>query len=99
MALNCKGCKAYCCRRIGYLRPELDRGDKICKNLDTQTNQCRIYQERPFICNTDLMYEAIYKDMMTKEEWVNLNKQACQRMENEYKETNKEEESNPRRED
>jgi len=36
---------------------------------------------------------------MTKEEWVNLNKQACQRMENEDKETNKEEESNTRRED
>ena len=99
MAIDCKNCKAYCCRRIGLLRPELDRGDKICKHLDTQTNQCRIYQERPLICNTDRLYEAIYKDIMTKEEWVNLNKQACQRMENEDKETNKEEESNTRRED
>lgn len=36
---------------------------------------------------------------MTKEEWVNLNKHACQRMKNEDKEANKEEESNTRRED
>jgi hypothetical protein len=100
MALNCRNCKAYCCRRIGLLNPDLDRGDLVCKHLN-KDNKCDIYDNRPLICNTDRLYEALYKDIMTKDEWVKINQDACRKLKDESsKEANKEkEESDPRPED
>lgn len=91
MAIDCKNCKAYCCRKIGLLNKDLDRGDCVCKYLD-ENNKCMIYANRPLICNTDRLYELLYKDLMSKEEWVLLNLQGCEKLHENFKETNQEEE-------
>lgn len=81
MALNCEGCKAYCCRIAGLILKELDRGDGICLYLN-KNNKCEIYDHRPIICNTDRMYDKYFKDKYTKEEWIELNKRSCKDLEN-----------------
>lgn len=81
MALNCEGCKAYCCRIAGLILKELDRGDGICLYLN-ENNKCEIYDHRPIICNTDRMYDKYFKDKYTKEEWIELNKRSCKDLEN-----------------
>lgn len=79
MALDCKNCKAPCCRKIGLMLRELDRGDLVCKYL-TEDNTCSIYEDRPLICNTDKLYDIYFKDIMTKEKWVQINTDACKKL-------------------
>lgn len=76
MALKCDECKAYCCRLIGKMVPELDDGSGSCIFL--KDGRCEIYDHRPLICDTDRMYEKYFKDRYTKEEWVELNRKSCQ---------------------
>ena len=82
MALNCEGCKAYCCRIIGKLVPELDDGSGSC--LFLKDNRCQIYDNRPLICNTDRLWEKYYSSMYSKEEWIELNNKSCKELKNEY---------------
>lgn len=96
MAINCKDCKAYCCRKIGMVNKDLDRGDGVCKHLD-ENNKCEIYNNRPLICNTDRLYEVLYSKFMSKEEWVLLNIKGCEKLHEDFKETNQEEESSESR--
>lgn len=81
MALKCEGCKAYCCRIVGRILKELDRGDGICLYLN-ENNRCEIYDHRPFICNTDRVYEKYFKDKYTKDEWINMNLKSCEELKN-----------------
>lgn len=74
--IHCGSCKAYCCRKIGLLDPTLDRGDLCCKHL-TEDNKCEIYENRPLICNTDRVYEAFFKGIMTREEYDKANYESC----------------------
>ena len=78
MPIDCKDCKAYCCRKIGMVNKDLDRGDGVCKHLD-ENNKCEIYNNRPLICNTDRLYEVL------------LNIKGCEKLHEDFKETNKEE--------
>ena len=59
-----------CCRNIrrSKFSEGLDRGDGVCKNLDTSTNLCTIYAERPIFCNVDA------------QEFHKLNHDACRRL-------------------
>lgn len=77
MAIDCSHCDAACCKVVGKIMKELDRGDCVCKFL-TKDNKCAIYEDRPFICNTDKIYEKYFKDKYTKEQWATLNKHACE---------------------
>ncbi len=61
----------------------LDRGDGICKYFDFSSNLCTIYKERPLICNVDQMYRVYFKDKMSKEEYYNLNSEACNQLKKE----------------
>ena len=81
--INCKGCQACCCRLIGDVKPELDRGDKACKYL-TDDFKCAIYEHRPLICNTDRLYELFYKDLMPREEYDKLNQESCCKLRTNY---------------
>ena len=81
MAINCSGCRAYCCRMIGKIIPELDRGDCACIHL-TSENRCDIYENRPFICNTDKIYEKYFKDRYTIDQWNDMNHKACEELKN-----------------
>lgn len=58
---------------------EYDRGDGVCKHL-TQDNLCAIYENRPVICNTDLLYEKFYSSSMSREEYDLMNSGACASM-------------------
>ena len=60
---------------------EYDRGDGTCKFL-TEENTCKIYADRPQICNTDLMYERVYSRFMTRDEFDNMNTSVCLALKN-----------------
>lgn len=79
---KCKRC-GLCCKNV-HLSPlyvELDRGDGICKFLDTNSLLCLIYEHRPLICNVDLMYETYFADKMSKDEFYELNYEGCRTLE------------------
>jgi hypothetical protein len=75
--IDCSKCNALCCKVMGKILPEYDRGDCVCKYL-TDDNKCSIYEDRPFICNTVRIYNKYYKDKYTIEQWNELNNKACE---------------------
>ena len=74
----CIRCGA-CCRNLDKspLLADLDRGDGVCRHLDTDSNLCRTYETRPKICRVSEMFSA-FEEHMTWPEYVALNQQACQ---------------------
>lgn len=82
MPIKCEGCKAYCCRQMGKIVPEMDRGDGVCIYLNSD-NRCEIYEDRPIICNTDKIYEKFLKNRITREEFDRLNEEACKYLQQE----------------
>ena len=73
----CTRCGA-CCRSLGKspLFTQLDRGDGVCRHLNTSTNLCRIYEKRPKICRVANMFDA-FTEQVTWADYVALNLQAC----------------------
>lgn len=67
-----------CCRNLQNvaLYDDLNRGDGICKNLDTQTNLCTIYDTRPLKCRIIDSY-ALYSDQMSFENYISINQKSC----------------------
>ena len=75
MPIDCSQCKHHnCCRHV---IKELDRGDGTCRYFNEETLKCEIYLSRPHICDTDWMFENIYKERMSREEFDRLNHEAC----------------------
>lgn len=76
---HCDGC-GLCCRAVGLTEAyrHLDRGDGICTYLDTRTNKCSIYDHRPEICRVDGLYESLFKEHMTLDDYYELNYNACE---------------------
>ncbi|GAA6385800.1 hypothetical protein LAWASA_3228 [Lawsonibacter asaccharolyticus] len=72
----CDRCGA-CCRNLrkSKLYAELDRGDGTCRYL--AGNLCSIYENRPLLCRVDECYHLFFQEMMTYEEYIRLNKEAC----------------------
>ena len=83
MAISCGNCKAYCCRIAGRIMKELDRGDGICLYLNSD-NKCEIYDSRPFICNTDRVYEKYFRNRYTAEQWKEMNLKSCEELRERY---------------
>ena len=77
MPINCGKCRAPCCRKIGLINKEMDRGDGVCLYLNDD-NKCEIYEYRPIICNTDKIYEKYLKNRISREEFDKLNQEACE---------------------
>lgn len=78
MDFPCTKCGA-CCKNIGGIK-ELqlyDLGNGVCKYLDMQSNECKIYATRPNICKVDVMYEKVYFLHYSKEEFHALNIESC----------------------
>ncbi|MBQ7155872.1 MAG: hypothetical protein IJR85_10010 [Synergistaceae bacterium] len=44
--------------------------------LDREENLCTIYGSRPVVCNVNAMYEAFFRDKMTREEFYAMNYEA-----------------------
>ncbi len=76
---ECDNC-GECCKNIGHIEElkEFNRGDGVCKYLDFETNLCKIYDSRPDICRVDVMYEKVYKNHCSKDEFYRLNYEACE---------------------
>lgn len=73
---QCTKC-GLCCRNVQPL-PNLDRGDGVCRYLDTKENLCTIYETRPTICNVAAMYEQFWRKFgLTEEEHHEAVKHAC----------------------
>lgn len=80
MSFSCDRC-GLCCRRVGRFpfMKEYDRGDGVCRYLTTD-NLCAIYENRPLICNIDLLYEKFYSNVMSRDDYYLLNAEACASM-------------------
>ena len=75
---DCSKC-GLCCRNV-YRIPKLSYladDDGVCRYLDTRTNLCTIYEERPVLCNIDMYYDIFLRDVMTREEFYKQNKVWC----------------------
>ena len=81
---ECSKC-GECCRNVGKSERyrHLDRGDGVCKKIDDKTNLCRIYGERPIICNVDAFYETYLVKEISKEKYYELNYAACKKLKEE----------------
>ena len=78
---DCDCCGA-CCKNIrrATFEHDLDRGDGVCKNFDDEKNLCKIYSERPILCNVDAYYEKFLSQTMTREDFHALNKKVCAKL-------------------
>lgn len=79
--IDCSKCKGICCRHV---IPELSRGDGVCRFFDEEACTCSIYNHRPDICNTDIMYERYFSKVMTREEYDRRNSEACEVLKSNY---------------
>lgn len=72
-------CCGLCCMNVGTseLYSDLDRGDGVCRYFEDSTKLCSIYKNRPDRCNVDRMYELHFSKGMSKDEYYELNYQAC----------------------
>lgn len=63
----CKQC-GNCCKYVNLVEEikHLDRGDGICKNL-TENNLCKIYSNRPNVCNGQYVYEHRYSNISVED--------------------------------
>lgn len=77
----CNSCGA-CCRNV-HLAEEtqyLNRGDGRCQYYNDDSKQCNIYVDRPSICRVDEQYVINYHPFMTWEAFIELNMQACNKL-------------------
>jgi Fe-S-cluster containining protein len=76
MKFPCIKC-GLCCRNIhnviGAL--ELDNGKGVCKHLNNDL--CSVYNNRPAVCNVEVMYDLYFADKMSKEHFFKLNIKSC----------------------
>jgi hypothetical protein len=63
---DCEKCGA-CCKVIG------------CPDL-TKDNLCAIYNNRPFVCDSKKMYDEVHSKTMTKQEYFDKAKIACNQL-------------------
>ncbi len=77
MKFYCDSC-GLCCKQIKHIKElgKFDRGDGVCVHLSS-SNLCKIYDTRPDICNIEVMYEKVYKDIYSLDEFYKKNFEAC----------------------
>ena len=61
-----------------------DLGNGVCKYLDLDSNMCKIYDDRPEICNIESMYKKHFYRFYTKEEFIRLNIESCNAMQERF---------------
>lgn len=87
MPLDCSKCNAVCCRHVtaDFLKSD----DGCCKWLDREKNICRIYDDRPLICNVDKYWEQKLRWKISYEEWIELQVDSCAELRAIYNELTK----------
>lgn len=75
-------CCGLCCRHVdrNIFNNNLDRGDGVCKFLDTSKNLCTIYENRPDFCNVEKGYKKYFAELYSEEEYLQLNYLACEKL-------------------
>ncbi len=75
---HCDKC-GLCCKTVSMseVYKDLDRGDGTCRFYNDETRLCNIYVERPLRCRIEECYPVFFADMMTKEEYYEMNYAAC----------------------
>lgn len=77
----CDKC-GLCCMQVksSPIYAALDRGDGICFYFDEATKLCRIYENRPIVCNIEKAYEKFFRGKIELEEYYRLNYEACKKL-------------------
>lgn len=77
-AFPCDDCGA-CCRSVALSAQTaaLDRGDGACRHYDDARRRCRIYAQRPDICNVEKTYDTQFRARFSWPVYVALNVRAC----------------------
>ena len=78
---NCSKC-GLCCRSLNEYYSDLDRGDKVCRYLDTNTNLCKIYDNRPIKCRIDDFYDKYLSNIISRDIYYSLNYDVCKNLHN-----------------
>lgn len=75
----CSQC-GLCCQHVNLTSETrfLDRGDGTCRHYDAATKGCAVYTNRPDICRVDRQYDFNYAHLHTWDEFVVLNIEACE---------------------
>ena len=78
---RCDKC-GECCKNLNKspVYEELHDGDGVCRYL--QGNLCSIYEARPLLCRVDESYNAIFKNKLSYEEYIQLNYKYCNQLKN-----------------
>ena len=76
MVFPCTKC-GVCCKTLQHIPALLsyDKGNGVCRYL--VNNLCSIYESRPLICNVEKMYVTYFKEIMTEDEFISANMEAC----------------------
>lgn len=84
MIFPCDQC-GICCKHIDQIPQlkEFDSGNGQCIHL-MGNNLCEIYSKRPDICNVNKMYESQFQDILSIEDFINLNVQGCKKLKRKY---------------
>lgn len=84
MDFPCDQC-GICCRAAGSIEElkHFDRGDGACINLDDD-NSCKIYDDRPEICNTRAVYHKEYSKYWTWEEYCAFGEKVCNQLKEQF---------------
>lgn len=79
---KCDKC-GECCRQLNKssIYDDLHDGGGVCRYL--KNNLCSIYEKRPLLCRVDESYDAVFKDKLSYDEYIQLNYKFC----NEIKKT------------
>ena len=83
-------CCGLCCKHINRspLLTDLDAGGGVCKYLDTDTNLCKIYDNRPDFCNVEIGYKKYFADIYSEAEYLKVNYDACAKLKAEFSGSN-----------
>lgn len=78
----CNQCGA-CCRHVHRAEETryLDRGDGACRHYDDTRHQCKVYDQRPLICQVEKQFLLNYQQQYSWPEFIELNQIACRVLE------------------
>ena len=54
--------------------------DGCCPQLDKETNSCKVYYNRPKVCNTESMWIDHWSTIMTRDDWYKASKETCTKL-------------------
>ena len=78
MGFPCIVCGLCCAnaKRVPQLQ-SLITDNGLCRYYDADTKKCKIYRQRPDICNVDKMYEMAFSKIMSRKAFYLANLKVC----------------------